>query len=78
MSRPARPGAALVRALMAELADDPARAEAKAFAQQAADDAVPDETPELTAPDRRATSPTSGASPSGAVAAGRGSGSRPR
>jgi glutamate dehydrogenase len=51
MSRPARPGAALVRALMAELADDPARAEAKAFAQQAADDAVPDETPELTAPD---------------------------
>ena len=38
----------LVKATLAALADDPAKAAAKAFASQAAADAVPDELPELT------------------------------
>jgi glutamate dehydrogenase len=47
MSRTPRPAPGLLKALKAELADDPAVEAVKAFAAQAAADAQPDELPEL-------------------------------
>ena len=54
MKRPVDSIAALRRAILAGLKDDPALAEARAFAAQAADDVVPDEVPELTAAEHAA------------------------
>ncbi|MGA0606018.1 NAD-glutamate dehydrogenase [Phenylobacterium sp. VNQ135] len=51
MSPKSKTASALVRAVVAELADDAAKAPAKAFAQQASADAAADELPELTAPE---------------------------
>ena len=45
------PNAALVKAMLAALADDPALAAARPFARQAAADAAPDELPELSTVD---------------------------
>ena len=45
------PNPALVKAILASLADDPAKAAAKPFAAQAAADAAPDELPELSTAD---------------------------
>jgi len=45
------PQPALVKAILAALADDPAKAAARPFAQQAAADASPDELPELSTTD---------------------------
>ena len=51
MTKAPRTGAALARALAAELKSDAAQAAAKAFAAQAAADAQPDELPELSGAD---------------------------
>ncbi|WP_397422104.1 NAD-glutamate dehydrogenase domain-containing protein, partial [Phenylobacterium sp.] len=48
MSAPSRSGTGLIRALAAELSEDPSPNAAKAFARQAAADAQPDDTPELS------------------------------
>jgi glutamate dehydrogenase len=51
MTRPSLSASGLVKALKAELKDDPSPAAVKAFADQAAGDVQPDELPELTTAD---------------------------